>query len=67
MADVPFFAVLLAVGILSGATAAIIGFGIGSLLTPFLLARLEPHLAIALVALPHLIATESATCATVNR
>ena len=52
-----FFAVLLAVGTLSGATAAVIGFGIGSLLTPFLLARLEPHLAIAVVALPHLIAT----------
>ena len=57
MSDVLFFAVLLAVGILSGATAAVIGFGIGSLLTPFLLARLEPHLAIAVVALPHLIAT----------
>ena len=57
MSDVLFFAVLLAVGTLSGATAAVIGFGIGSLLTPFLLARLEPHLAIAVVALPHLIAT----------
>ena len=57
MSDVLFFAVLLAVGVLSGATAAIIGFGIGSLLTPFLLARLEPHLAIAVVALPHLVAT----------
>ena len=51
------FAILLAVGILSGATAAVIGFGIGSLLTPFLLTRLEPHLAISVVALPHLIAT----------
>jgi uncharacterized membrane protein YfcA len=57
MSEVPFFAILLAVGILSGATAAIIGFGIGSLLTPFLLTRLEPHLAIGVVALPHLIAT----------
>ena len=57
MNEVSFFAILLAVGILSGATAAVIGFGIGSLLTPFLLARLEPHLAISVVALPHLIAT----------
>lgn len=57
MSEVFFFAILLAVGILSGATAAVIGFGIGSLLTPFLLTRLEPHLAISAVALPHLIAT----------
>ena len=57
MSEVQFFAILLAVGILSGATAAVIGFGIGSLLTPFLLTRLEPHLAIGVVALPHLIAT----------
>jgi uncharacterized protein len=57
MSEALFFAMLLAIGILSGATAAVIGFGIGSLLTPFLLTRLEPHLAIAVVALPHLIAT----------
>jgi len=57
MSEVLFFAMLLALGILSGATAAVIGFGIGSLLTPFLLTRLEPHLAISVVALPHLIAT----------
>ena len=52
-----FFAALLAVGALSGATAAVLGFGIGSLLTPLLLTRLEPHLAVGVVALPHLIAT----------
>jgi uncharacterized membrane protein YfcA len=57
MSEALFFAILLAIGILSGATAAVIGFGIGSLLTPFLLTRLEPHLAISVVALPHLIAT----------
>ena len=57
MTEVLFFSILLAVGVLSGATAAVVGFGIGSLLTPFLLSRLEPHLAISVVALPHLVAT----------
>lgn len=53
-----FFLILLfGVGVLSGGTAAVIGFGIGSLLTPLLLTRFEPHLAVGLVALPHLIAT----------
>jgi uncharacterized protein len=57
MSEVLFLAVLLVIGVLSGATAAVIGFGIGSLLTPFLLNRLEPHLAITVVALPHFFAT----------
>lgn len=42
---------------LSGSTAAVIGFGIGSLLTPLLTLRLSPELAVAVVALPHLLAT----------
>ena len=42
---------------LSGSTAAVIGFGIGSLLTPLLTLRLTPELAVAVVALPHLLAT----------
>lgn len=42
---------------LSGSTAAVIGFGIGSLLTPLLTLRLSPGLAVAVVALPHLLAT----------
>ena len=45
------------VGVLSGGTAAVIGFGIGSLLTPLLTLRLSPELAVAAVALPHLLAT----------
>lgn len=57
MSGILFLAILLAVGIFSGATAAVIGFGIGSLLTPLLLTRLEPHVAISVVALPHLVAT----------
>ena len=45
------------IGALSGATAAVIGFGIGSLLTPLLLLQLTPETAVAAVALPHLLAT----------
>jgi uncharacterized membrane protein YfcA len=52
-----FLASVFALGVLSGATAAVVGFGIGSLMTPLLLTRLEPTLAVAAVALPHLVAT----------
>lgn len=52
-----FLLAVLALAVLSGATAAVIGFGIGSVLTPLLLTRFEPHVAISVVALPHLIAT----------
>lgn len=52
-----FLAGILLVGVLSGGTAAVVGFGIGSLLTPLLLTRLEPHAAVAAVAVPHLLAT----------
>src|SRR5688500_17909900 len=52
-----FYVALLLLGVLSGATAAVVGFGIGSLLTPLLLARFEPHVAIAVVSIPHLLAT----------
>ena len=41
----------------SGGTAAIVGFGIGSLLTPLLLARFAAPTAVGIVALPHLFAT----------
>jgi hypothetical protein len=52
-----FLVALFAVGLLSGGTAAVIGFGIGSLLTPLLTLRMSPDLAIAVVSLPHLLAT----------
>ena len=52
-----FLAAILAVGILSGATAAVSGFGIGSLLTPLLAIRYGMSLAVAAVSLPHAIAT----------
>lgn len=47
----------LALGVLSGATASIVGFGIGSLLTPFFSVPWGTDLAVAAVTLPHLCAT----------
>ncbi len=52
-----FLALIFFVGILSGATAAISGFGIGSMLTPLLATRFGVPLAVAAVAIPHAIAT----------
>ena len=52
-----FDVAILIVAILSGATASVVGFGIGSLLTPLLAARLGTGVAVAAVALPHAIAT----------
>ncbi len=52
-----FLLAVFAIGVLSGGTAAVVGFGIGSLLTPLLTLRLSTDLAVAAVALPHLLAT----------
>lgn len=52
-----FLAVVFVAGILSGATAAIAGFGIGSLMTPLLATSLGVPLAVAAVSIPHAIAT----------
>jgi len=52
-----FHVALFAVAVLSGATAAIAGFGIGSLLTPLLATRLGMASAVAAVAIPHAAAT----------
>jgi uncharacterized protein len=52
-----FLLALFAVAVLSGATAAVAGFGIGSLLTPLLATRLGAATAIAAVAIPHAAAT----------
>jgi len=49
----PFLVAVFAVGLLSGGTAVVVGFGIGSLLTPLLTLRMTPDLAVAAVALPH--------------
>jgi uncharacterized membrane protein YfcA len=52
-----FLAVLTVVAVLSGATASVVGFGIGSLLTPLLAVRVGMPTAIAAIALPHAAAT----------
>jgi uncharacterized membrane protein YfcA len=46
-----------ALSILGGAVAAVSGFGIGSLLTPFLLISFPASEAVAIVAVPHAVAT----------
>lgn len=48
---------ILSVAIFSGATATVVGFGIGSLLTPLLAASFGTGIAVAAVAFPHAIAT----------
>lgn len=52
-----FSAAILGVAILSGATASVVGFGIGSLLTPLLAVQLGTDVAIAAVMIPHAAAT----------
>ncbi|MEX2110755.1 MAG: sulfite exporter TauE/SafE family protein [Gemmatimonadaceae bacterium] len=52
-----FLTVVLVVAVASGATAAIAGFGIGSLLTPLFATQLGVPLAVAAVSIPHAIAT----------
>lgn len=52
-----YWVVLLLVAALSGATASVVGFGIGSLLTPLLAARYGTSVAVAAVTVPHAIAT----------
>lgn len=52
-----FLVVLFVVAMFSGATAAIVGFGIGSLLTPLLAVQVGMPTAIAAIAIPHVIAT----------
>jgi uncharacterized membrane protein YfcA len=54
---VHFLLAILAVSILSGATAAVSGFGIGSMLTPLLAIRYGMSAAVAAVSIPHAIAT----------
>src|SRR5438874_8035034 len=52
-----FLAAVAVVAILAGAIAAVSGFGIGSLLTPLLAARVGTKLAVAAVSVPHCVAT----------
>jgi len=50
----PFIILVGLVAVLAGATASVVGFGIGSLLTPLLAARLGVDVAVLCVAIPHL-------------
>lgn len=52
-----FDAAILAVAVFSGATASVVGFGIGSLLTPLFASRLGTGIAVAAVTGPHALAT----------
>jgi uncharacterized protein len=54
-----FTFITIAVATVSGAAAAISGFGIGSLLTPLFALRVDTKLAVAVVSIPHLVATAS--------
>lgn len=49
--------VLFVIAVFSGATATVVGFGIGSLLTPLLAAQLGTEVAVAAVMVPHATAT----------
>jgi len=48
---------VLLTAVVAGGVAAVSGFGIGSLLTPLLAARYGTKLAVAIVSIPHLVAT----------
>lgn len=52
-----FALLLLAVSFVAGAVASIVGFGIGSLLTPLLATQVGLKLAVAAVSIPHVIGT----------
>lgn len=53
----PFALLIAVVAVLAGATASVVGFGIGSLLTPLLAVRYGTELAVAAVTIPHAVAT----------
>ena len=52
------FTIVVAVAaVLAGAVASVVGFGIGSLLTPLLAVRVGTQLAVAAISIPHVFAT----------
>jgi uncharacterized membrane protein YfcA len=52
-----FEVLLTAVAVAAGAIGSVVGFGIGSLLTPVLAWRVETKVAVAAVSIPHVVAT----------
>lgn len=57
MSEAPFLLLVALASIFAGGTAAVVGFGIGSLLTPLIATRHDAGVAVALVAIPHAAAT----------
>ena len=57
MIMIMFTIIVAVVGIIAGAIAAVAGFGIGSLLTPLLALQIGTKVAVAAVAIPHLLGT----------
>ena len=55
--DVVMVLILLLAGGIAGALASVVGFGIGSVLTPVLAIQLDTKLAVAAVAIPHVVGT----------
>jgi hypothetical protein len=53
----PFDLVLAVVAVIAGALASVAGFGVGSLLTPVLALQAGTKLAVAAIAIPHVVAT----------
>jgi len=52
-----FLAIVLAAAFAAGSVASVVGFGIGSILTPLLAVRLGMRVAVAAVSIPHLAGT----------
>lgn len=52
-----FQIILALIAVIAGAVASVVGFGIGSLLTPLLAVRVGTQLAVAAIAIPHVFAT----------
>ena len=57
MSDAWLFPVVIAAGIAAGGVASVAGFGIGSLLTPLLVTQVTTKVAVAAVAIPHVVGT----------
>ncbi len=52
-----FTLIVAVVGVVAGGVASVVGFGIGSLLTPLLSVRVGTQLAVAAISIPHFLAT----------
>ena len=57
MSDAWLIVVVIAAGIAAGGIASVAGFGIGSLLTPLLVTQVPTRVAVAAVAIPHVVGT----------